>query len=689
MTIKLGNTEINAVSVVEPYGDDIVRFPDNDTITTWERPSHWIDMPVINSGEQKCAFLLAIGSGESLSNYFKFYARGIDPPGNIHTDFTVNWGDGSQTSVNTFHSRYAGDPLETQQHKFNFDDLPISTQFEEDGILYRQSLVVFEAPLSGIQIFQQQQRSITGGYNVHPRNILEYNINLPSIYSIGGNIYGSYKYPFLEKARIFVPSVTNLAHHFANTPKLKSIEIGPFNNLTECRGMFSSCGLEQVPSGLDVSNATVVNGLFQNSKLKKYNNELNFSSTTSLNSVFNNCDQLKSLHIDLPSNINGLSSTFAHCDNLLVVSGDWSLANLQDLNSSFYESKKLRYVPNIDFSSATSTRRMFYGCNKFKKHLVVNAPNVSNAEYMFHGCSSMISVTIQDLSKEGCKVFGLLQSCSSLKSVKVINPVIRPDSQGVSNFCNACTSLEYFPHIDTSTSTNFNGMFNGCVQLRKVENFNASSGIYFGSTFYNCKKLKKSPINDVSTNPLDNVYCHRMFQYCSELEEIPDLDFSRVYYSREMFAGCNNTKGVIKSLNLSNHNLSTTTDVNATYNMFSSCGFKRVEELIMPSASGNIRYLFNSSKIQEIPYVSASGGYNYQYIFDNCFDLTKGALSGVDVSTGYYRTGLPSGEFYKLIQGLASGVTGQTLRLEGSPEAYILHPDTIAIATSKGWTVTT
>ena len=689
MTIKLGNTEINAGSVTGPYGDDLVTFRDSDVPTTWERPSHWIDMPVINSGEQKCAFLFAVSSGESLLNYFQFYARGIDPPGNIHTDFTVNWGDGNQTSVNVFHGRYSSDPSETQQHKFNFDDLDISTQFEEEGITYRQSLVVFEAPLSGIQNFYIQQRAITGGYNVQPRNILEYNINLPNITNIGGNIYGGYKYPLLEKARVFAPLVTNMANHFQNAPKLKSVELGPLNNLTECRGMFSYCGIEEVPSGLDVSNATTVNSLFAGSKLKKYNNELNFSSATDLNSVFNNCDELKSVHIDLPSNINRLSSTFSSCGKLLVVSGDWSLANVQYFDSTFYHCEQLRYVPNIDFSSATTTKRMFFSCNKFKKHLVVNAPNLSNAENMFYYASSMTSVTIQDLSKEGCRVLGLLQGCASLKSVKVINPVIRPDSKGVNNLCNACTSLEYFPYIDTSACTSFSSMFNGCIQLKKVENFNASSGISFSSTFYNCKKLKKSPINDISTNPLDNVYCYRMFQYCSELEEIPDFDFSRVYYGREMFYGCSNTKGTIKSLNLSNLNLSTSTDVNAALNMFHSCGFKRVEELIMPYASGNIRYLFNVSKIQEIPYVSASGGHDYQYIFHNCYDLTRGALSGLDVSAGYYRTGLPSGEFYKLIQGLASGVTGQTLNLNESPDAYVLHPDTISIATSKGWTVTT
>ena len=102
MTIKLGNTEINAVSVVEPYGDDIVRFRDNDTITTWERPSHWIDMPVINSGEQKCAFLIQIPSGESTLSHFGLHATGpLAQAHNIRgTTFTVDWGDGyTETSV--------------------------------------------------------------------------------------------------------------------------------------------------------------------------------------------------------------------------------------------------------------------------------------------------------------------------------------------------------------------------------------------------------------------------------------------------------------------------------------------------------------------------------------------------------------------------------------------------------------
>ncbi len=50
---------------------------------------------------------------------------------------------------------------------------------------------------------------------------------------------------------------------------------------------------------------------------------------------------------------------------------------------------------------------------------------------------------------------------------------------------------------------------------------------------------------------------------------------------------------------------------------------------------------------------------------------------------------MPSGEIYKLVDGLASGVSGKTIDLREAPQAYILHPDTISIATSKGWTVTT
>ena len=53
--LKVGNATIGKIAVIEPPEVPIV---ENDSgQDSWVRPSHWLDMPVIGSGEHKAAFL--------------------------------------------------------------------------------------------------------------------------------------------------------------------------------------------------------------------------------------------------------------------------------------------------------------------------------------------------------------------------------------------------------------------------------------------------------------------------------------------------------------------------------------------------------------------------------------------------------------------------------------------------------
>ena len=119
MSIKLGGTEINAIAVSTPYGDDIRVIPD-EAPSTWTRPSYWLDMPTIASGEHKCAFLMAVSSGHSLDNTVQITSYGIKIGSNYNTDFTLNWGDGTTFSHSEYHSQYALPPEATQAHDFDF-----------------------------------------------------------------------------------------------------------------------------------------------------------------------------------------------------------------------------------------------------------------------------------------------------------------------------------------------------------------------------------------------------------------------------------------------------------------------------------------------------------------------------------------------------------------------------------------
>ena len=211
----------------------------------------------------------------------------------------------------------------------------------------------------------------------------------------------------------------------------------------------------------------------------------------------------------------------------------------------------------------------------------------------------------------------------------------------------------------------------------------------FNATFYNCRNLKKSPVTDVTAEGTGNVDLYRMFYGANSLQEIPNWDFSRVWRMRECFNACSSVSGGIDNLNLDLNNQTVSTDVNNFHQPFTGCSIKYVNQMSTPE-SGTLSYFFNNCyEIVKVPDMNLSGVSNTNYMFNETRSLLGGVPSGLETSISYYRSTIPSGEIVRFFNGLASGVTSKTIDLRQAPEAYILTSDDIAIATSKGWTVTT
>ena len=91
--IKVGNNSIGKISVIEPY-DDPIGTPEYK-LEPWVRPSEWLDMPVINSGDEKTAILLFIPSGEPYQVTMR--VQGIESSTSTYvrpTYSTIDCGDG-------------------------------------------------------------------------------------------------------------------------------------------------------------------------------------------------------------------------------------------------------------------------------------------------------------------------------------------------------------------------------------------------------------------------------------------------------------------------------------------------------------------------------------------------------------------------------------------------------------------
>jgi len=696
MSIKLGNAEINAVSLIEPYGFDVTpKFPERRD-GAWVRPSNWPEMPVINSGEHKANFLIKVSSGVNdtigLDNYFRFFAYSEQTYPYRHFDFDVDWGDGQSERINYRVHQYAGSG--SYDHYYDFNDLDPSTQFNEGGIDYRVALIQIESPLSGIKDFNWRYlNNYPGGNRQYQAvNCLEFDIHLPSAVSVGVNYQGSYlSFRDLQKAKLYAPKVTRLDTYFQNTPRLRSVEFGPFDNLISIRGLFSDCGLDYYPD-IDTSNVTEIYSAFQGMKTLKYENNYDLSNVSynGLNSMFYGSPYLREVHIDIPSNITNMQRMFSNCRNLIKVSGNWDTSNVTNFYETFYYNNKLVVTPDIDLSSATQMYFMFYGCKNLRKFPTLNCPNLTSARSAFNSCYKLKRIVIEDMSNPNASDFGsFFANCINLRKVIIKNPRIAPTGTaggaGMDSFFQSCRQLQKVPYIDMSGCRRATNMFSTCESLVDAPEMFTSTLYQFGYMFNNCTSLLTCPDYDITCEGTGNVSLDNMF-FGSQLKDIPNFDWSRVNYAYRAFY-CRASGEV--SLDWSNLNYSTHTNTWATREIFNGSKALHIKEFKL-SPSGHFAYSpFGSANLKSVPFVDASNGYNYNGLFDYCTSLERGALSGLDSNARYRRTSLSSGAFLDVFNGLASGVTSKTIDLREAPSAYILHPDTIAIATSKGWTVTT
>lgn len=693
--LKVGNTSVGKISIIEPY-EDVVVDNEEETASDWNRPSNWIDMPVINSGEHKCAFLYAIPSGESNPQRFvSLYVRGNYTNGNYRTDYTIDWGDESTTSYNHY-NQYVG----TQTKEYDFNSLPLESELEIDGVIHRQALVVLSSN-SGIRdISWRYHKNFSGGSRSNPsNNILEFNINAPSGKYFGGGVGGygntSYLAPWLQKARVYAPQAVSFNALFQNTPALRSIDLysGVMPNLTHTQYMFANCGIDYLPD-LDTSNVSYFNAMFSSFKGTKElpSGKYDFSNVhpTGLTSFASYCG-FEKIHIDIPSNVTRLNSMFYFSKNLKTVTGNWDTSSSITFNNFASYCYSLRTTPEINFDSATDMYRAFMNCAKIKNEFFIKASGCTNWESAFSNCRSIEKLTIADMSNyrgsTSVRYNSVFSSCVSLKKVEVINPRIGPStySQGAASFFNGCLSLEYVPYLDLSGVKNLSSMFYNCWKLKKIAGLNTPDANNFYRMFFYCHELSEVPDLDITCRGTGNVTIRQMFEHTG-ISEVPNYDFSRCY-SMEGWKNSTKIQSGVISLDLSNMISSV-----STYGYNGSLSLHPISEIsnLTIGSGANMQSSFaNMYYLKSIPFVDASNGYSYNSLFNRCSNLEAGALSGTNVSIGYYQTGLGSGAVMDVFNNLASGVTGQTIDMRYTAGVYMLSNEERAIPTNKGWTLLT
>ena len=214
--------------------------------------------------------------------------------------------------------------------------------------------------------------------------------------------------------------------------------------------------------------------------------------------------------------------------------------------------------------------------NALNIKLIVNEDiNITNMSYMFHNCSSLLSlpdIYNFDISKV-IDMSGLFFGCKSLLSLSDLS---RWDTSNVTDMRNIfaeCESLFCLPDIskwNTSNVTNMSSMFYKCVKLvflPPINKWNTSNVIDMNHMFYKCISLLSLPdISRWNTANVNNI--SYMFSCCTSLTSLPDLskwDTSKITNMVYLFYGLNTLKELP---NISNWNTST---INNMSGLFFGC----------------------------------------------------------------------------------------------------------------------
>jgi surface protein len=167
------------------------------------------------------------------------------------------------------------------------------------------------------------------------------------------------------------------------------------------------------------------------------------SAVTNMSNMFYACAGLTSLDLSNfnTSNVTDMQRMFRECRNIETIDATgWDTSKVTTFYFTFgYCDKLLNIIGNIDTSSATSLRAMFYALLALED-LDVSNMNITNATDMV----------------------AFLKNSTNLKSVKFPSGAPAAD---FGSLLYGCTKLECLNQIDTTNATNTTDMFLNCGAL--------------------------------------------------------------------------------------------------------------------------------------------------------------------------------------------------------------------------------
>lgn len=369
--ITLQDEDGNPIDPVGSVGSAIV-VPNGEE---WQRPTDWLPIPTISTGEQVFYGLFAVYNVVD-GNYVAFSFQG---------NYTVDWGDGV---VENFASNA------TATHQYSWASVGNITS---EG--FRQALIKV-TPQSGQNITQVNlQRAHPTLGNGRNSQFIDIVMSIPNVSGTNLTLGGTtiifhrivervwikeiglintcallfYFFNNLQDVPLFnTSSVTNMSSMFQNNFKIREIPLFDTSSVTNISQMLQMCyNLQEVPllNTSQVTNATnMLNSCF---KLKSIPN-FNLTNLLIATNMFQNCyfDTIPALNTPLLQN-----ATSMFQNNFRIRRIEMTAPNLVTTTGMFQSTTSLQEV----VSNGTTRGFSVQGCQLSAMALLVLANSVGNA----------------------------------------------------------------------------------------------------------------------------------------------------------------------------------------------------------------------------------------------------------------------------------------------------------------------
>lgn len=173
--------------------------------------------------------------------------------------------------------------------------------------------------------------------------------------------------------------------------------------------------------------------------------------------------------------------------------------------------------------------------------------------------------------------------------------------------------------LDTSNCTSIT--FRDCSFLEEIPEIDISKLTNTNSMFYNCKKIKTIPL--INTNKITNMSF--MFYYCNNLESIPLIDTSNVTIMDSMFYYCNKLESIPQLI---------TSKCTNMHSMFYYCtNLKGIPQLDTSNATNTNGMFYHCDNLITAPSIDISKVTDAGSMFGQCVLLSS--VPEYDVSSLY------------------------------------------------------